>query len=93
MVPQVPAGQATYDLGTVLLIFPLIVIVGANVTPNRLTAWCRRSGEISSPLYVLQTGIMPSCTATCIYPGDLNPGNGRITPKAALGANRLSSDS
>jgi hypothetical protein len=71
MVPQVPAGQATYDLGTVLLIFPLIVIVGANVTPNRLTAWCRRSGEISSPLYVLQTGIMPSCTATCIYPRDL----------------------
>ncbi|MBW4023445.1 MAG: acyltransferase [Proteobacteria bacterium] len=54
-----PVNSAVASLLYVLLLFPMIVAVGSTaVVPPQLASWCRFSGMLSYPLYILQGPIL-----------------------------------
>lgn len=52
-----------YDVVAVMIIFPLLVVWGANAVPARSQRACRIAGELSYPAYILQGGFVPHVSA------------------------------
>lgn len=50
-----PAGyQEIYDLTMVLLIFPILVLLGASMRTQGITTWsCKKAGDLSYALYII----------------------------------------
>ncbi len=46
-----------YDLGAVMLAFPLIIACGTNAVAGRMAFLCRMGKQLSYPIYILQGGI------------------------------------
>lgn len=52
-------GVWLYDVAIVMLVFPLIIASATNIMSARFAAVCSISGQLSYPIYILQSGIMP----------------------------------
>ena len=54
-VPFLGAYTGLYEAGCVILVFPLVLMMGAGVgeVKGRLGAFCRFTGELSYPLYII----------------------------------------
>jgi len=53
-MPQLTAPfDAIYDLAAVMLVFPAIIVAGANADAGSFAPLCRIGGDLSYPLYIL----------------------------------------
>jgi peptidoglycan/LPS O-acetylase OafA/YrhL len=57
--PAMGAWDWAYDSFVVAVVFPLIVSTGALWRPTGDPKWSRLAGELSYPVYVLQSGFVP----------------------------------
>ena len=58
-VPVFGAWNGVYEVLTAIIVLPLLVAVGANATVTHTASICRTFGNLSYPVYILQSGITP----------------------------------